>query len=317
MASSQLSRFILLALLPVIAFIVYLEGQSYDPSLIRFTPSDISTGRDAAFFPREAMGFNRSGQVRLYSKENLHEYINGHAEYFLSAGFAGLAVGEYTLAGTEPAQPDIVVDIYDMGKGIHAFGVLSDEIGDNAANLNIGMMGAKTAQGISFISGKYYVRIASFQDAQPIDNFAERINEMIGSSNESFTVFSRLPELGEVIATRFVKEAYRGLSFANNVVEREYLVDGETVFVSLAAGSEAEMKKLISSYLAFFKDSEIPYEQKSKNGPEMYMVLDPYEGVWHLILFSDSVFGIYGEIDDVLVDGIVSDIMRSNMGKNG
>ena len=317
MASSQFSRFILLALLPVIAFIIYLEGQSYDPSLIMFTPSDISTGRDAAFFPREAMGFNRSGQVRLYSKENLHEYINGHAEYFLSAGFAGLAVGEYTLAGTEPAQPDIVVDIYDMGKGIHAFGVFSDEIGDNAANLNIGMVGAKTAQGISFISGKYYVRIASFQDALPIDDFAEQINETIGSSNDSFTVLSRLPKLGEVIATRFVKEAYRGLNFANNVVEREYFLDGETVFVSLAAGSEAEMKELISSYLAFFKDSEISYEQMERGGHEMYRVMDPYEGVWNLFLSSDSVFGIYGEVDDALLDRIILDIMRSNTGKPG
>lgn len=317
MAFPQFSRFILLALLPVIAFIIYLEGQSYDPSLIRFTPSDISTGKEAAFFPREVRGFNRSGQVRLYSRENLHEYINGHAEYFLSAGFAGLAVGEYIRTGTEPSQPDIVVDIYDMGKGIHAFGVFSDEIGDNAANLNIGMVGAKTAQGISFISGKYYVRIASFGDTLQIDDFAERINEMIGSSNESFTVLSQLPKLGEVIATRFVKESYRGLSFANNVVEREYLLDGETVHVSHVSGSEAETMKLISSYLEFFKDSEIPYKQKSKNGHEMYRVMDPYEGVWHLLLFSNSVFGIYGEINDVLLDRIILSIMRPNTGETG
>ena len=317
MAYSQLSRFILLAFLPVIAFIIYLDGQSYDPSLIRFTPSDISTGKEAAFFPREVMEFNRSGQVRLYSRENLHEYINGHAEYFLSAGFTGLAVGEYIRSGTEPAQPDIIVDIYDMGKGIHAFGVLSDEIGDNAANLNIGMVGAKTAQGISFISGKYYVRIASFQDALPIDDFAEQINEMIGSSNESFTVFSRLPELGEVIATRFVKESYRGLSFANNVVEREYLLDGETVFVSFVTGSETEIKKLISSYLAFFKNSETPYKQKTKNGHEMYRIMDPFEGVWHLLLYHDAIFGIYGEIDDWILEKVISNIINQNTGKTG
>jgi hypothetical protein len=140
---------------------------------------------------------------------------------------------------------------------------------------------------------------------------------MIGSSNESFTVFSRLPELGEVITTRFVKEAYRGLSFANNVVEREYLFDGETVQVSHVSGSEAEMKELISSYLAFFKDSEIPYEQKSKNGHEMYRVMDPYEGDWNLLLFSDSVFGIYGEIDEALLDRIISSIMRPNTGETG
>jgi hypothetical protein len=317
MAYSQLNRFILLALLPVIAFVIYLEGQSYDPSLIRFTPSDISTGKEAALLPREVRGFNRSGQVRLYSKENLHEYINGHAEYFLSAGFKMLAVGEYIRAGTDPSQPDIVVDIYDMGKGIHAFGVLSDEIGDNAATLNVGMMGAKTSQGVSFIRGKFYVRIALFQDALPIDDFAERIDEMIGSSKENFTVFSRLPEPGEVIATRFVKESYKGLDFANNVVEREYLVGRGTVFVSLVTGSEAEMNNLISSYLEFFKDSEIPYKEKDRGGHKMYRVMDPYEGVWHLLLLSDSVFGIYGEVDDGVLDKIISNIMSSYTGKTG
>jgi hypothetical protein len=140
---------------------------------------------------------------------------------------------------------------------------------------------------------------------------------MIGSLNESFTVFSRLPELGEVIATRFVKESYRGLDFANNVVEREYLVGRGTVFVSLVTGSEAEMNNLISSYLAFFKDSEIQYKEKDRGGHKMYRVMDPYEGVWHLLPLSDSVFGIYGEVDDGVLDKIISNIMSSYTGKTG
>jgi hypothetical protein len=107
-----------------------------------------------------------------------------------------------------------------------------------------------------------------------------------------------------------VKEAYRGLDFANNVVEREYLVDRETVIVSLVSGSETEIKKLKSSYLAFFKDSETPYEKTDRGGDEIYRIMDPYEGVWHLIPLSDSVFGIYGEVNDALLEKFISNIMN-------
>jgi hypothetical protein len=308
---------LLIALLPVIALVVYIEGQTYDPALLTFTSSDISAGVEAALFPRSIDGFNRAGQVRLYTKENLYEYVNGHAEYFLSAGFDRLAVGEYIRTDTVPDQPDIVVDIYDMGKAIHAFGVLSDEIGDDASTVQIGMMGAKTAQGISFVSGKYYVKIASYQDEMPVDEFAKRIDQMIDSSPDEITVFSLLPDLGEVITTRFVKEAYRGLGFVNNVVEREYRVNGKAVQVSLVTGSDVDMQKLVSSYLAFFEESGTPYKQTVKDGQKIYTVMDPYEGDWYLVPLAGSVFGVYGEVDRSLLDRLLSSLMRTNTVKGG
>ncbi len=317
MASSRLNRLVLLALLPLIALLVYIEGQTYDPALIRFTSSDISTGAETALFPRKINGFNRSGAVRTYSKENLYEYVNGHAEYFLSAGFIRLAVGEYIRTGTEPDQPDIIVDIYDMGKGIQAFGVLSDELGDTASAVKVGLMGAETAQGLSFASGKYYVKITSFQDTMPVDTFARIIDQMIGSSPTALTEFSRLPDIKGVVTTRFVKEAYRGLGFANNVIEREYSIQGKTVQLSLVTGSDTDINKLLSSYLTFFKESETPYVRIGKDGQVLYKVMDPYEGDWFLIPFPDSLFGIYGEVDAGVLDQLLSSMTRANKDNEG
>jgi hypothetical protein len=198
------------------------------------------------------------------------------------------------------------VDIYDMGKGIHAFGVLLDEVGDSASTVKVGMMGAKTAQGLSFASGRYYIKITSFQDTMPIDTFAESIDEMIGSSPTALTEFSRLPDIKEVVATRFVKEAYRGLGFVNNVVEREYSIQGKMVQLSLVTGSDADISKLLSSYLAFFKESDTLYAKIGKDGQVLYKVMDPYEGDWFLIPFSDSLFGIYGEVDGGILDQLLS-----------
>jgi hypothetical protein len=315
MISSQINRFMLLALLPVIGLIVYFEGQRYDPALIRFTSSEISSGTEAGLFPRQIGEFSRSGQVRVFLKENLYEYVNGHAEYFLSAGFERLAVGEYIQTGTEPGQPDMVVDIYDMGKGIQAFGVFTDEIGSEPSSLQIGMIGAKTPQGISFVNGRYYVKISSYRDTVPVDRVALRIDQEIGSSDKTLPAFSRLPDIGTVVSTRFIKEAYRGLDFANNVIERSYNIKDRTVAISLVASDTAEIRKLVTSYIGFFRTSEIEHIKFKRNGQELYKVIDPYEGDWYLIPFADALFGIYGAEDDETLDRLIISLLKTDTGK--
>lgn len=315
MTASTFNRSILLALLPVIALVLYFEGQRYDPALIRFASSDIGSGDEAALFPREIGEFSRSGQVRIYNKDNLYEYVDGHAEYFLSAGFVRLAVGEYIRTGTEPAQPDVIVDIYDMGKPIQAYGVLSGEIGDQGTAIKIGNKGAKTDQGISFISGKYYVKVTSFEEAISLEPIAREIDKTMGASSEDITTFSRFPDMKEVVATRYIKEAYRGLDFANNVMEREYRIQGNTVQVSLFTGTDAEIKRLVVSYLAFFRESETPFEKVRRQGQELYKVMDPYEGDWYLVPFTDALFGIYGTTDEKILDHFLSSMARSEKEK--
>ncbi|UCE79150.1 MAG: hypothetical protein JSV13_00480 [Nitrospiraceae bacterium] len=317
MIFTPINRFILLALLPIIAFIVYREGQTYDPALLQFTSSDISTGEEISFFPRSIEGFSRSGQVRLYSKENLYEYVNGHAEYFLSAGFIRLAVGEYVKTGAESAQSDAVVDIYDMGKDIQAFGVLADETGDALSSVQDGIMGARTPQGMSFASGRYYVKIAAYDETIPLDLFAVSINRSLGSSSETLSAFSRLPTVGTAITTRFVKEDYRGLDFVHNVVEREYRIEGKTVQVFLFLGTGSEIKELVASYLAFFRESDIEYSVIKQDTLDIYQVIDPFEGDWYLVPAFDELYGIFGEVDKEILHQFLVSIKDSDNGKRG
>lgn len=307
MASLRGHHFFLIALLPVIALILYIEGQNYDPALIRFQPMEKGVGREAAFFPRELAGFSQRGQVRSFTKENLYEYVNGHAEYFISAGFVHLSVGEYSTRGSEPGEPDVVVDIYDMGKSIQAFSILADEAGGSPSALQAGMMGLKTPQGISFFTGQYYVRISAYDENAPLETFAEKIDVEIGAKSDPFPEFSRLPDLGEVVTTRFIKEAYRGLDFVENVIEREYRINGSTVQVFLVSGKEEEIGKLVASFLDFYRQSEIEYDTIEIRGKRLYKIRDPYEGEWFLIPLPDALFGIFGSIDDKTLQYLVKE----------
>jgi len=292
-------RLSLLALLPLITLGIYLKGQKYEPSLIDFR--SFSTTNGSSFLPHEVDGFYKSGQTKIYSKENLYEHMNGHAEYFISAGFRSLSVGEYVKSETESSKPSLLAEIYDMGKDIYAFGVLVDEVGEKTKEVTIGMMGFETSQGISFVKGKYYIKISQFRKEVPLFRLAKGIENKIGVDSDSFPLFSRFPDLGKVISTRFIKDGYRGLDFMHDVVEREYLLDGKNIQVFLVTGVEKEMNKLTTSLLDHFKKYNIPCESVEKYEKRFYKVMDPYEGDWYMIPARDALFGIYGSVNDHLV----------------
>ncbi|MEN8262515.1 MAG: DUF6599 family protein [Nitrospirota bacterium] len=312
-AVSNMSRIILISLLPVIAIIIYFEGQSYDPALIQFKSGETGQEIEASFFPDEFETLNRAGQPRTYNRENLYEYINGHAEFFIKSGFLKLTVTDYIQKGSTPNQPDAVVDIYDMGKAIHAFGILSDEAGENPLDLQIGSMGFKTSQGINFIKGKYYIKVTAYSDNLPLDSFARGIDDKIKQDPDTFPVFSRFPDIGEVLSTRYIKEAYRGLEFVNNVVEREYKINNNIIRIFIVMDEESVIDKLTVSFVDYFHQSEINYTKIDSTGKTLYIVNDPYEGDWYMLPMGNSLLGIFGEANDSVVNAVAA--MEEQSGK--
>lgn len=299
MTMSLTYRLLLLLLLPAVAAAIYIKGQRYDSALIKFKP--LSEEASSITFPREIEGFSLAGQPRRYNKENLYEYINGHAEYFIGAGFVSLFVGEYAKKSSEKKQPDAAVEVYDMGKDIQAFGIIADESKMGCKEIKLGAKGYKSPQGISFIKGRYYVKISSFAKDAPLIKIAEAVEKNISERSDAFSAFSKFPALGEVVATRFIKEAYRGLDFLPNVLEREYRVKGKRIQVFLVTGNEKEMQRLGTAFFDFFKKSDVKYQTVEKYNKRFYKIIDPYEGDWYLLLSKDAMFGIYGAENDDLV----------------
>jgi hypothetical protein len=302
-------RLLLLALLPCIAAGLYVRGQSYDPALIDFKTvagplppaADVSPQPEGKVLPvssaREIAGFRQLGEGRRYTKDNLYEHVDGHAEYFIGAGFAGLTVTDYVAHDSRAAQPDIQTEVFDMGKGIQAFGVLADESGENPRAVPVGVMGYKTSGGLNFIKGRYYVKISAFSPKAPLLEFAREFSGTLPAGQDSFMAFSLFPDLGKVVKTRFIKEGYRGLDFLHNVVEREYAGGDKKVTVALMTGSAHEMKSLLASFMDYFRKSGIRYEKMEKEGNEAYKITDKYEGNWFLIHGDTTLFGVFGTDD--------------------
>lgn len=296
MISSYLLRFFLLAMLPAVAIAIYLAGQNYEEALIDLNADNKS--HLLSCFSVTIDQYDRTGEVSLFTKENLYEYINGHAEYFIGAGFVNLLVGEYVSRGSEAATPDVVVDVYDMGKGIHALGVLLDESGGRFSDLGNGISGFKTDSGILFIKGRFYIKVTAFKKSVPVMQFAQGFAKKIGGGSEAVPVFSFLSDLGVHLKTTYIKEGYRGLSFVNNVIEMEYSIEEKPVRFFVVKSSSTEISNLKSNYIDFFNNENIYYTSVINNGTEFYRINDLYEGQWYLIPGNEVMYGLYGEVSE-------------------
>jgi len=308
-----LLRLGLIGVLPIIALTLYVKGQKYDPALLDFTMAGAQeTSGPAAMLQTvtesaspatvsDFAGFRRVGQERRFTKDNLYEHVDGHAEYFISAGFEGLAVAEYTPAGSSTLKAEIQTEVYDMGKDIQAFGVLVDESGENAPAVSIGTMGFRNSGGINFVKGRYYVKITALDPKLPLISFAKAFAGTLPAARASFTAFDRLPRIGTAGKTRFIKEGYRGLDFFHNVIEREYTIDGRKIILALPAGSRQEIGRTVPAFLEYVRKSGMPLEQSEQADKTIYKVSDKYEGNWFLIASPNAVFAVFGTDDTAVL----------------
>ncbi|MBF0606116.1 MAG: hypothetical protein HQL61_01020 [Magnetococcales bacterium] len=300
-------RLLLVALLPVVGLTIYVTGQRYDPGLMNFKSAGSSVEGGAINFPREAGGFQLRGPVRTFNKDNLFEYVDGHAEYLINNGFVALYVAEYVAAGVaEGHSPDVVVDVYVMGKPEHAFGVLMDSAPSDNNEVQVGLMGYKTENGVSFFAGSYYVHVTTFKEHSEVVSLAGAIHSALGVRAGTFSLFDRLPDIGRVVSTRYFKENYRGLDFIHNVIERRYEIDGKEVQVALVTGGKDVVDSLVSAFMTYFEKSGVTYGKSEVAGVIRYKVADKYEGDWFLIPSGDALFSVYGAVSDELADKVVA-----------
>ncbi|MBF0620636.1 MAG: hypothetical protein HQL54_01785 [Magnetococcales bacterium] len=293
-------RLVLLLLLPVIAWIIWLDGQQLRPALLDFSRSKGENLQN--LFPAELDTLPRMVQIRRYQSDTLYEYINGHAEFFLSAGFQQLIVGEY---GRNAGEPALVIDLYDMGKPLHAFGVLMDEAGEQAQPVDIGSFGFQSGQGVNFVQGRWFIKLTAFESE---DRLIERGRIVAKHIEQREPKAEKLefgfPDLGEVLVTRYVKESYRGLDFLNGVLERTF----ETVFGKLVLfvmqDKEDKIESISKEILTFLiNDGMTVSEQAFMVNEKRYTVQiieDPYEGDWFFITMENRLIGGFRAWDSAM-----------------
>jgi len=306
MGPSRIFR-LFLALLPITGMAVNLGGQDRNPTPVVVREAQ-SSGTDAAmesFLPDKISGLSRLGNAKSYTKETLYELIDGHAEYYISAGFNNLVMGSYGRTGENVNHASLEIFIYDMVKNMQAFSVLNEESGGHLKGTSTEIFTNEDAQSVSFSCGRYFVRVLAYSKTIPVDEVQKEIRLRIGIKDQEIPEFSRFPNLGTALKTRYFKESYRGISFFSHVIEREYGTAGGKTTLALYLGNENDIRDTTESFIKYFKESKIDYIQSDLKGRKFYRVNDPYEGNWVLIPMSDSLFCLYGSFNDEIITKIL------------
>lgn len=105
--------------------------------------------------PSRVGEWTASGDDRIYTSENLFEYIDGGAELYLSYGLSAVYSRKYVLAG----EPDITLDLFDMTSSENAFGVFSHS--RETIDSTFGQGSQYTRGLLLFWKDRYYVSILS------------------------------------------------------------------------------------------------------------------------------------------------------------
>lgn len=142
--------------------------------------------------PEAVEGWQIGREDQVFNRGNLYNYIDGGAELYLSYGFLEMISRTYT----QPGQPDIVVDILDMGTSQNAFGVFAHSRESIASDFG---QGSEYHQGyLQFWRDHYLISIIASPETaeskQAIFTLAKEIETAIGVEGPLPDILGLLPE---------------------------------------------------------------------------------------------------------------------------
>ena len=195
----------------------------------------------ATLFPKDGdiPGWQRDAEMTLFDQGSLYRHINGAAGAFFAYGFQLCGSVTY-IPGTETGEKTsshedefIQIDVYDMGRAIHAFGMYGSENDPESEAVDIGAQGDIAPYALSFWKGPYYVKIATSTPEEGLSNakttFANHIAQHIPGKAEKPPMLSLLPTRRMVSGTeKFVLRDVLGCSSLKNGLMATYQVSGES-----------------------------------------------------------------------------------------
>lgn len=165
-------------------------------------------------------GWSWLGMPIHYQPENLYDYINGEAELYLSYGFREMATLTYFWG--DPDDTSIVVDIYDMGDRLLAFGLYSNYRFPDYHYEDIGEEAIVSEYGIKFFKSRYVVEIKSSGISKKLNEamriVAQRLAKRIEAPADQPDLLALLPGEGRIDKS----ERYR----AQEMLNQDFLPGG-------------------------------------------------------------------------------------------
>lgn len=240
----------------------------------------------------ELPGWTPVGEVAHYGQDELWEYINGAAEQYISFGFQELMHGEW--------QRDtlvVVLDIYDMGTPLDAYGIFAEQAPERETWVELGTAAAITPPyQCLLVQGRYYVRADMYEGefspengARLLELLAARLPGSIGLPAQLALLPTRDQRPGSV---GYAREGFLGLGELRDLVHATYMWGDDEFVLFLMLAEEGEERDALWARL------EAKWTRlKGKDRKMLYRKI-PYRGLVGVVRTEAGVLGISGPADE-------------------
>lgn len=211
-----------------------------------------------ASLPDEIGGWKVAGEDRVYDRDTLYEYIDGGAELYLSYGFERVVSRTYVRSD----QPDILVDVFDMGRSWDAFGVFSH--GMEMVDETLGQGSQYTAGMMLFWKDRFFLSILAYPETaeskEAVFDLSRAVEAAIPEAGSLPEIMAFLPEGGLVRESVRYFRHHAWLNTYCFIADQNVLHLGDEVDAVLAKyGEESRSVLLLLSYRAE-QDARRAYE---------------------------------------------------------
>ena len=153
-------------------------------------------------------GWTQAGPPRVYTADNLYEYMDGNSEGYFLYNFQ-----EMHGVTCKQGAVTFVVDISDMGDADFAFGMFSSTRDLRQPAYAVGMGGQIVPRRLIFAKGKYYVEIAANPEGdytESLKAWAAALDKAVEGATQPPAVLQWFPAEGQQ-SLRMVPESVLGL----------------------------------------------------------------------------------------------------------
>ena len=231
-----------------------------------------------------------------YLPENLYNYINGAADFFVSYGFVKLVGAEYVSGPGK--QENLVVDIYDMGSKLNAFGIFQSKRDPESKSLKIGAGAFGGKRYVFFYKDRFYVEIQSYlpsgKDGDIAVIMAQKVaGEIPGNCIPPFEL-NYLPDASRVTGSEmYITGGILGHAFLDKGLVSDYTIGDSVVkaFVTFFPSREHAVEAL-DQYKRYINAAGETWQLLNGFGERGFFSKEPYQKTVLVAQMSHFVVGV-------------------------
>jgi len=242
------------------------------------------------------VGWQLVGNYYHYLPNNLYNYINGAADLFVSYGFVKLVGAEYAPRAGE--QENAIVDIYDMGNKLNAFGVFQSKRDPESKSFKIGTGAFGSEKYIFFYKDRFYVEVQAYLSASKDKDIplklARKVAGGISGDCTPPSELNYLPDANRVTGSEaYITGGILGHAFLDKGLVSDYTIGDGVVkaFVAFFPSREHAVEAL-DQYKRYIKAAGETWQLLNGFGERGFFSKEPYQKTVLVAQMSHFVVGV-------------------------